>query len=187
VLVVLAVCSSAPIQCAPIVVKELKYEDGGTQFSAPPTSLPFHFLIYEPRVFPTPVYASWVENYSSADVGKSFFAPPDVVAGATAARGSPTALVLIEISGSGSLHSTPEPWWLGFPPDHYITSIERVIDTLVITPIHETRYTVQFAQRVRIWAEPIPEPATAALLVTAVWYGCVSPRIACGRRRSRFR
>ena len=175
-----------PADGAPMVVKQLLYDDGGQQFMELPTSLPFSFHIYEPRVFPTPVYATWLENYSPADVGKSFFAPPEVVAGATAARSSTTALAVLEVN-FGSFHSTPEPWWLGFPMDHYITAIERVVDNLVITPISQNRYTVQFAQRVRIWAEPVPEPCTIALCAIAVWYGCSYRLMAFGRRRPRFR
>jgi hypothetical protein len=164
-LAILAILSSftpARGQAAPIILKELSYSDGGTQFSPPPLSLPFDFRIYEPNIFPTPVYVSWIENYSSADVGISFYAPPEIVAGASAARVSATALSLLEIVGSGAFHST-EPWSPGFPSGYYITAIERVIDNLVITPIHETRYTVQFAHRVRIWGEPIPEPRTVGL------------------------
>jgi hypothetical protein len=150
-------CFAPLSHAAPIVIKELSYSDGGTQFSSVPTSLPFDFRIYEPNIFPTPVYVSWIQNYSPADVGMSFFAPPDVVAGASTARSSPTALALLEIVGSGAFHST-ELWQPSFPAGYYITAIERVVDNLVITPVHESRYTVEFAQRVRIWGEPVPEP-----------------------------
>jgi hypothetical protein len=178
--------NAAPSHAAPIVVREISYDHGGTQASSLPTSLPFDFRIYEPTVEPTHVYTSWLQNYAPADVGMSFFAPAEVVAGATVARSSTTALVVLEVN-RGTFHSTPEPWWLGIPSDHYITDIERIVDSLVITPIDETLYTVQFAQRLRIWAEPIPEPSTTRLLAIALSYGFMGRRIACGRHRPRFR
>jgi hypothetical protein len=160
---VLAVTFAAPTRSAPIFLKELSQSDGGTQFATTPTSLPFSFYINEPNVFPTPVYASWTQNYSPADVGMSFLAPADVVAGATAARSSATALAYLEVNGG--VFNLSQPWSSGFPLNHRITSIERIVDQLVITPIHETRYTVQFAQRVRIWGEPIPEPRSLFLFL----------------------
>jgi hypothetical protein len=163
-----------------MVAKELSYSDGGTVFAPLPTSLPFDFRIYESG---TPiVHASWLENYSTVDVGMSFFAPPHVIAGATAARSSTTALSVLTVNGSG-FHSTPEPWWLGIPSDHYITAIERVVDNLVIAPIHQTRYTVLFTQRIRIWTEPIPEPRTMVLLAIVLSCGCISRRTARVRHR----
>jgi hypothetical protein len=172
--VVLTVSFAAPTRSAPIVLKQLSQTDGGTQFATTPTSLPFGFFINEPNVFPTPVYASWTQNYSPADVGISFFAPADVVAGATAARSSATALAYLEVNGG--VFNLSQPWSSGFPLNHKITAIERIVDQLVITPIHETRYTVQFAQRVRIWGEPIPEPGTIILILVG------SINCAMGRR-----
>jgi hypothetical protein len=184
--VIAIVFSAAPSLGAPIVAKVLSYTDGGTQFSSLPASLPFDFRIYEPTVSPTLVYTSWRQNYSPADVGKSFFAPPEIIVGATAARNSTTALVVLEITGSGAFHSTPEPWWLGFPAGHYITAIERIVDNLVITPVDQTRYTVQFAQRVRIWTEPIPEPRTVALCAIVVSLASTYRLKVFCRRRPRF-
>jgi hypothetical protein len=185
-LVILAVCSSARIHGAPIVIKELSYSDARTQILTSPQSLPFHFYIYEPRTEPTHVYASWLQNYSPADVGMSFFAPPEVVAGATTARNSRAALSIFEVN-NGSIHSTPEPWWLGFRPGHYITAMEHVLDNLVISPIDETHFTVEFAERIRVWGEPIPEPRAISLLGIALSYRCLNRRIACGRRPPKSR
>jgi hypothetical protein len=73
--------------------------------------------------------------------------------------------------------------WVGFPSGYNITAVERVVDDLVITPIHETRYTVQFAQRVRIWGEPIPEPSTIVLFLMASAYCAIADKSAGGRPR----
>jgi hypothetical protein len=177
---------------APTVVKQLSYSDGGTVPSGmvgspPPTSVPFDFRIYEPNVFPTPVYTTWLQYYSPADVGMSFFAPPEVVAAATAARSSTTAIADLEVNFGGFHQDDFGPWWVGFPPGHYITAIERVLDNLVLIPISENLYTMQFAQRIRVWAEPIPEPRTIGLLAIAISLACISRLMACGRRRPKFR
>jgi hypothetical protein len=172
---IFGVSFAAPSKSAPIVLKELSYSDGGTQFAATPTSLPFDFRIYEPDIFPTPVYTTWLQNYSPADVGMSFFAPPEVVAGANASRTSTTAVADLLVNGS-AFHSDFHSVWVDFPPGHNITAIERIVDQLVITPVHETRYTVQFAQRVRIWGERIPEPGTILLLLIGSIYCAMGRR-----------
>jgi hypothetical protein len=113
------------------------------------------------------VYASWLEDYSPADQGRSFFAPADVIAGATSAQNSMTALVVLTVD-DGSLHSTPTPWRFTVPAGHYITAIERVVDKFVIMPIDDFRYSLLFTQRVRIWTEPIPEPSAGMLALLAI-------------------
>jgi hypothetical protein len=156
----------APSHAAPIIVKDLSYAQGGTQFSAVPTSVPFDFRIYEP-MSGAPTYVNWREHYSEADVGKSFFAPPEIIADATAALSSTSAVWEVLVNGS-QFNFHGGLWSFGFPPNHYLTAIERIIDNLVITPIHETRYTLQFAHRIRVWAEPIPEPTAAMLALLAL-------------------
>jgi hypothetical protein len=98
----------------------------------------------------------------------SFFAPPEVVAGATVARNSTTAIADVLVN-SGAFHRDDfGPWWLGFPPGYYITHIESVLDDLVLTPIDENQYTLRYAERIRVWADAVPEPATIALLIMSI-------------------
>lgn len=178
--------STEPVNGTPIIAKVLTYNDAAMVASATPSSLPFDFRIYDPKFEPTLVYVSWLQNYTPADVGQSFFAPPDVVAGATSARSSTSALSVLEVN-RGGFHSDSQPWWLGFPNDHYISAIERIVDKFEITTLTQTRYNVQFAHRVRIWVEPIPEPPAIAITAIAVSIVGVFQFRASGRRRRTLR
>jgi hypothetical protein len=170
---------------APIVLEELSATEAGQLFTALPISVPFDFRIYEPNVFPTPVYFTWFENYSAADIGKSFLAPQNVVDGAIAAFPSPTALYVLQTGGP--FFTEPFRWtFVGLPLGYQITAIERVIDEIVLTPISEDRYFVNAAQTIRIWGEPIPEPGTISFSLIAWSYVALIHRTA-GRRRPKSR
>jgi hypothetical protein len=49
-----------------------------------------------------------------------------------------------------------------------ITSVERIIDELVITRTQGEFYVLKAAQRIQIWGEPIPQPSAAALALFAL-------------------
>jgi hypothetical protein len=143
---------------------------------------PFQFRAYEENIFPTPVYFAWEGNYSVADVGDSFFAPPDVVNGATAALRSPTAIFDLQSGAFGfsQRRLNEVPWgvencsgpnhtcvFVDDPSDYFVTSIERTIDMLAITAASTSTYHIQGAQTIRLFGEHIPEPRTAALVILA--------------------
>jgi hypothetical protein len=172
---------------APIVVKELSHSGANVQHSQLPTSVPFEFRIYEPNVTPTPVYTIWLREYSPSDAGMSFFAPSEVVAGATVARNSTTAIADLQVNFGAFHRDDFGPWWLGFPPGYYITHIESVLDELVLTPIDSNQYSIQFAERIRVWAQPIPEPTGVALLGVAISWASTYRLTVFGRHRPRFR
>jgi hypothetical protein len=157
------------VRGAPIVLKEITAIGRGEQTlpfpGLPLTSAPFNFQILVENVFPTPVYAEWPENYSPAQVGMSFFAPPDVVAGATAARSSTTAVYSLQTGGQFFSGGAANLWYLELPPNYSITAMERIVDKLTLTRIDASRYIVDAAQTIRVWGEPIPEPGTIALLI----------------------
>jgi hypothetical protein len=76
---------------------------------------------------------------------------------------------------------------LQLPSGFQITSIERIIEKLTLTPIDQSRYIVDAAQRIRIWGEPIPEPETFGLLLVAIaLYAVMALRGAGFMARSRF-
>jgi hypothetical protein len=138
---------------APILFREFTLTDGNTiPFGEEPTSIPFAFNIIQSS---TPVvYASWVQNYSTADVGKTFFAPLEVIADANTAP--PTATSVLQTIGS----HLDLPWQFTVPPNHYITVIERVLDEFELNGVGHGRWYFGFSHRVRILGERIPEPST---------------------------
>jgi hypothetical protein len=106
----------------------------------------------------------------------SFFASPEIVAGANAARNSTTAIYSLKTGGQFFSGGEDSRWNDGLPSDYFITAVERVIDKLVLTRIDQSRYTVDAAQRIRVWGDVVPEPNTAALLIIAMmYYGLFAP------------
>jgi hypothetical protein len=112
----------------------------------------------------------------------SFFASPDIVEGATAARASSTAIYDLKTGGQFFSGGKDSRWNDGLPSDYSITAIERVIDKLTLTRIDASRYIVDAAQTIRVWGEVVPEPDTAALLIIAMLYGAL---LAPASRRNR--
>jgi hypothetical protein len=153
---------------APILLKELSAARGGEQLQfppgPPPISAPFNFRIYD-SLIPGSFYATWPEEYSPSDVGRVFVASPEIVAGANAALGSTTSIYDLQ---TGGVFFNDGEWGSSFPPGFQITSIERIIEQLTLTPIDQSRYIVDAAQRIRIWGEPIPEPETFGLSLLAI-------------------
>jgi hypothetical protein len=167
-------CSLVVDACgAPIVLKEITAIGRGEQTlpfpGLPLESAPFDFRIYEPHI-PAFSYAIWPEDYSPSDAGLSFFASPDIVAGANAARESTTAIYSLKTGGQFFSGGEDSRWHVGLSPDFHITALERVIDKLTLTRIDASRYIVDAAQTIRVWGEVIPEPNTAALLIIAMLY-----------------
>jgi hypothetical protein len=133
-----------------------------------PTTVPFEVQAYEENIFfPTSVYFTWVNQYSVADVGKTFLAPAGIHEGVNLALDSPTATFELQSGAFG--HSTrrlsehpPGGECIGpnrtcvfveNPAIYYVTAVERTITKLVIDPNFGL---IQGAQTVRIFGEPVP-------------------------------
>lgn len=176
----------APCRAAPMLLAQFTLRVGGPGGGSPPATVDFGYRAYQPGPFPTPIYFTWREPYQVSDVGATFLAPTAIIEGANAALRSATAEYSLDIAPA---HFAT--WTLNQPdscstraclevfvPDiaaHKVTSVERIIDQLIITPEGD-HYSLTAAQRIRLWGEPIPEPSTVALLVTAVGIALVTAR-----------
>ena len=155
---------------------------GGILGSSPPSTVRFGVRIYDPRMLVT--FVNWEEQYRPSDVGKTFVAPPEVVQGANQATMFADSEYILETGPSltgGRDYSIP---------GHFITSVERIIDQLVISqPSPGGFYTLSAKQRIRFWGVPVPEPSTWALLAiglisATVVFRKVRPKVrSCERPR----
>jgi hypothetical protein len=179
-----------PVHAAPIPLVEFTHVGFAFRVGPAPSSVPFVFGASDSP----PDYLKWEDSYSPSDIGRKFSAPPDVVSGATDAIHSLTtryASTMAEISTE-----TYEPFpiacgrcnvfvpvanWLAYT----VTSVERIVDNLVITDIQGIQYTVQGTHRIQIWGVPLPEPTAIVHMLVLLGLGCLSHRIPCDRRRPR--
>jgi hypothetical protein len=115
----------------------------------------------------------------------TFIASAAVTDGADLAIASPTTFYHLETGlanfSSGTSLRPPLPLCQAdecvrvFVPqpdlaEYTVTSVERIIDQLVITRTQDEYYFLEAAQRIRILGERIPEPGTIILVVSSLAY-----------------
>jgi hypothetical protein len=176
-LVACVIGSDANLAYAATLLAEFSVKDTIVRGGSIPDSVPFRFRAYEP--FPQ-VYFSWERNYGPTDVGTTFSAPLEVVRGANEAIKSATAtfdLTIASISFTQWQLRNPScdinrclQVFVTNPAGHTITSVERIIDQLMLTgnPPGE-QYVVDAKERIRLWGEPIPEPQTFRLFLIGLF------------------
>jgi hypothetical protein len=167
---------AAHSHAAPKLLVEFMHSASPFELGIPtPTTIPFEILA-GPRL-------RWREQYGPGDVGKTFFAPEEVVEGANLAVSVPNTAYLME-TGPANFNSGPtvkRPLSECLPndcvrlfvgqldlTDYRVTSVERIVDQLVITPLGNEFYTLSATQRIHFFGELIPEPGTLALLLAAL-------------------
>jgi hypothetical protein len=142
---------------APMLLKQFDHSASGPELGNPlPPTIPFDFDVYNPNLSTS--YVEWLQNYGPSDVGKTFLAPVEVVQGANQAIASLGTKYLLE-TGPANFSSEFSFNLSG----HIVTSVERTINQLIITPIDNSFYGLQAAQTIQIWGVPIPEASTIAL------------------------
>ena len=180
---ILAICLAAsPAHAAPVLLVQFAYDTGDFNIGPLPTEVPFGFWAEE-GIGPTN-YVGWVEEYTVNDVGMSFFAPPEMLTGGTAALMSPSAEYWLgnggNLSTEGRLIDLPSGTGFCngyacttvFVPDvsqYVVTAMERTIDKLVLTLIVPDRYYgLEAAHTIRLYGERVPEPSAVALVWLAL-------------------
>ncbi len=152
----------ATLNAAPMLLLELSHNFNGSESASPlPTAVPFDFRGGEPSQFP-PNF-SWRVEYGPSDVGIALIAPPDVLAGVNSTIGSPTARCLFETGPAN--FSSDRPF---YRPGQIVTSVNRIVDQLMITPGQGDMYTLQAIQRIQIWGVPVPEPNTVRFILIGI-------------------
>jgi hypothetical protein len=166
--IVFAASFTITAQSAPIILAEFKAKETAVRGGATPTTVPFGFAAYDSPLS----YFRWDDEYGPSNVGTTFVAPPDVVAGAQEAIRSPTATFELKMAlvkfATWKLNDPacdPNRCLQVFVPtteiaEYTVTSVERIIDDLSITgdPSGGSQYGVVGTQRIRLWGEPPPPP-----------------------------
>ena len=174
---VLTVFIAARVSAAPIPLLEMKWQQGDFENGSAPPSVEF--------VFFAAGYAGWTSELGPADVGKSFWAPMDVVEGVNTALNDADAGYGLgngpgNFVGNFSLPLEQEP--TSNPPcplpgqcfgiaiyvddiqSQRVTAVERVINYLELTDFFGN-WTISASQSIRYWGEPVPEPNSAAIVL----------------------
>jgi hypothetical protein len=152
----------SPASAQPSLLWEFSDTITAVEFGDPlPTRVDFDFDAYDPNFSLS--YVDWRDDYNPSDVGMTFIAPTDVIQGANRAIASPTSKYLLETGPAN--FSSERSFYL---PGYRVTSVERDVDELVITRTQGDLYFLEAAQTIRFWGEPIPEPASMAMLVVAI-------------------
>jgi hypothetical protein len=141
----------------------------------------------------------WFDSYGTDDVGKTFSAPTEVVNGAEQALSSPSSIYLMFTAGLSNPSAPGRliDWNTGNcnpcakilvpdPTAYRVTAVERVVDDLIVeatTP--GSTWVIGGKQTVRFSGEPVPEPATIAILAMGIGH-CAIAFIAT-RHSHRFR
>jgi hypothetical protein len=147
---ILAICVAAPIHAAPMLLVEFSHSVNAVETEDPlPAAVPFGIYAGEES---QPPYFIWREEYPSSAIGTTFLAPAQVVEGANQAIASATTGYLLE-TGPANFSSGGSHFLMG----NTVTSVERIIDQLVITRTQGDFYVLEAAQRIRFWGVPIPE------------------------------
>jgi hypothetical protein len=144
--------SSVAASAEPILIQEMSHMGNGILGMTAPETVLFRFAIYTPRANGTMTHVDWEERYAPNDVGMTFVASPAIVEGTNQAVATTQSKYLFQTGPSidGGID-------LGIPRAHIVTSVERIIDQLVISqPTLGGNYVLAAKQRIRIWGEPIP-------------------------------
>jgi hypothetical protein len=180
-LVLLLVPRSA-VLAVPILIQEVSDMVGTSErASPPPSSVPFGITIYQELPNSTLTLLEWMDNYGPTDVGKTFVAPTSVVQQANLAIGAPNIKYFLE---TGPANFSPGRNF-AIVGSYVVTSVERTIDQLVITPppLGGELYSFQGQQTVRFWGVRIPEPITIVQVSLILCACCASRQSLYGRRR----
>lgn len=167
----------------PILLARLSQHASGRRAGdPPPPAIPFDFEAYLNPSNSFKLFFSWLDDYGLNDVGKIFIAPTDILTGVNQAVADPEAtyvFVMNEILSSSE-------FGLDFPGSggcdplgcvnkyvsnlgvYTVTSVERTIDELEITPVQGQAYIFEGTQTIRFYGVPIPEPSSTTLLATAL-------------------
>jgi hypothetical protein len=163
---VLTIVVAGGVSAAPMLLMEFTHQvvavESTEALSGP---FPFRLEAYEDGFGADPgyVYFRWDDEYKASDVGMTFFAPPEVVAGASQAFASPRADYSLETGPGNLLHleasdsfCQPNQCIMKHVPDlttYWVTSVRRIIDQIEIEPLGEV---FRGGQRIQFWGEPIP-------------------------------
>jgi hypothetical protein len=174
--------AATPTYAEPILLVEFTHRVITAEGSIPPLgTVPFRFVASEQF----PPFVSWRDEYGPSDVGMTFSAPSEVVEGANSAFASPIAEYFLETGPANFSTSVRLPSVAGpsaclpiapeclrtFVPDvrdYSVTSVERIVDELMITPIGGELYTLRATQRIQVFGVRIPEPGSIVLLIAAL-------------------
>jgi hypothetical protein len=145
---------------APILLREFTHTWSAFRAGPTPAAVPFRFSASSNPS----THFIWDGNYAPSDVGITVTAPLDVLAGANEAIHSSTAGFQFAIAEISFQSYGPVPPFAYFP-SHTLTSVERIIDRLVITGFQNVNYTVEATQRIQFLGVPVPEPSTVTLVL----------------------
>jgi hypothetical protein len=194
----LTATTESPVWAEPIPLLEMKWQILANEGDGPvPATATFSFGAGDGFGFN---YLGWVADYGPSDVGKSFWAPMDVIDGANIALTDSRGALYTLVNGPANHATFSNSDFLSQEPSterpcpgrsdrcvgsavyvddlesYRVTAVERQIDYLSLTRAPFGDWIFDGSQSIRYWGTLIPEPGSAVLLSMAIAHLCLSFR-----------